>query len=170
MNFSFVHEFDIDAKSYWEIFWTEEYSVELYKQLKMRSRTVTDYKEEGGVIRRSQRMEPSFPVPSWASSVIKDTAYTEHDTYHKDRSEMEVRIEPALMKDRFHMGGSYIVTPIGEARCRREFRGEVRISVPLIGGKIEKLMVDQLRDAYEVAARVTRDFIARRKTQAQGQS
>jgi hypothetical protein len=99
-------------------------------------------------------------------SVIKDTAYTEHDVYNRERSSMDVRIEPALMKDRFHMTAVYAVTPLGEGRCRREFSGEVKISVPLLGGRIEKMMIEQLNDAYEVAARVTRQWVAKRKSQA----
>jgi len=164
MNFSFVHDFDIDAKSYWDVFWTEDYNKDLYKQLNMRSRTVLSQTDEGGVIRRSQKMEPTSPIPSWATSVIRDTSYVEHDTYHKDRSSMDVRIEPLLLKDRFHMSAVYSVTPLSEGRCRREFKGEVRISVPLLGGRLEKMMVDQLRDAYDTAARVTREFIGKKKT------
>jgi hypothetical protein len=67
-----------------------------------------------------------------------------------------------MFKDKFNMSGDYIVTPLGD-RCRREFKGEVKVSVPLLGGKIEKFMMEQLRDAYEVAARVTRQWIAKQK-------
>ena len=61
-----------------------------------------------------------------------------------------------MFKDRFQMHGDYIVTPLdGGKRSRREFKGEVKVRVPLIGGRIEKFMMEQLRDSYDIAARVT---------------
>jgi hypothetical protein len=70
------------------------------------------------------------------------------------------------MRDRFHLSGVFAVTPLGPGRCRREFSGEIRVSVPFLGGKIEKFMLDQIRDGYDQAARVTQAFIARRKSQS----
>ena len=166
MHFSFTHDFDVAPKAYWDLFWSDGYSEDLYRQLGMRSRVVLEQKDEGATIRRAQKMEPDFPVPAWAAAAIKSTAYTEHDLYHKDRSAMDVRIEPALMAERFQMSGVYAVTPLPDGRCRREFRGEVKIAVPLLGGKIEKMMIDQLRDAYETTARVTREWVQRSKAPA----
>jgi hypothetical protein len=163
MNFSFVHEFDIDPQGFWDLFFSGPYEEELYKRLKMKSRTVLEHKDEGNIVRRTQKMEPELNVPSWATSVIKDTGYTEYDVMNKSTSTMDVRIEPALMKDRFQMNSTFKVTPLGTGRCRREFAGEIRISVPLIGGKIEKLMVEQLREAYDSAAQVTREWISKKK-------
>lgn len=163
MNFSFAHEFDVDPQGFWDMFFSQPYEEVLYKRLKMRSRTVLEHKEEGNLVRRTQRMEPELNVPSWASSVIKDTGYTEYDVLDKTTSKMSVRIEPMMMKDRFQMTSTFSVTPLGPGRCRREFSGEIKISVPLLGGKLEKLMVDQLREAYDNAAQVTREWIAKQK-------
>lgn len=163
MNFSFVHEFDIDPQGFWELFFSEAYEADLYKRLKMKSRVVTERKDEGNILRRSQKMEPELAIPSWAASVIKETGYTEHDIYYKDRSSMDVRIEPAMMKDRFQFTGVFSVKPLGAGRCRREFTGEVKVSVMMIGGKIEKMMIDQMQTAYDEAARVTREWVAKKK-------
>ncbi len=166
MKFNFGHDFDIHPEGFWQIFWSDDFNRELYRQLNMRSRQVLEQKDEGNTIRRSQKLDPTTPIPSWAASIIKDTSYTEHDVFHKDRSSMDVRIEPSLAKDRFQMSGVFAVTPLGapgSGRCRREFTGEVKISVPLVGGKVEHMMVDQMKEAYETAARVTREFVAKHK-------
>jgi hypothetical protein len=165
MNFSFVHEFDIDPQGFWDLFFSEPYEEDLYKRLRMRSRTVLERKDEGNILKRTQRMEPPMNIPSWASSVVKETGYTEYDVLDKKASRMEVRIEPAMMKDRFHITSWFQVTPAGPGRCRREYAGEIKISVPLLGGKLEKLMVDQLREAYDTAAQVTREWVAKKKAQ-----
>ncbi|MCS6915842.1 MAG: DUF2505 domain-containing protein [Myxococcales bacterium] len=163
MQFCFSHDFDIDPAGFWEIFFNEEYNQELYRQLNIRSRTVVEQQDDGVCIRRIQRVEPSVPIPAWAASVIKSTAYTEHNLFYRDRSVMDVRIEPAVMAERFHLSGVFAVTPLPEGRCRREFRGELRIAVPLLGPRIEKLMVEQIREAYETAARLTHQWVKRHK-------
>ena len=33
----------------------------------------------------------------------------------------------------------------------------------MIGGKIEKMMIDQMQTAYDEAARVTREWVAKKK-------
>lgn len=163
MNFSFAHDFDIDAQAFWDMFLSEPFEAELFKRLKMRSYTVLERKDEGNVVRRSIKLDPEMNVPSWASGVIKDTGYTEHDVYYKDRSSMDVRVEPTMMKDRFSLSAVFKVTPLGPGRCRREFTGEAKVSVPLLGGKIEKMLVEQMKTGYDQAAEVTRDWIARNK-------
>ena len=40
MQFSFVHEFDIDPTGFWQMFFDENYERDLFKRLKMRSYTV----------------------------------------------------------------------------------------------------------------------------------
>lgn len=161
MNFTFSHDFDIDPEGFWKMFFSESYETELFRRLKMRTFNVLERREEGSSLWRKVKLEPDGDVPSWASSVVRDTGYTEHDHLHRDRSVMDVTIEPAMMKERFHMSGIFKVTPLGPGRCRREFSGELRISVPLLGGKIEKFMVDKMREGYDTAAAFTREWLQR---------
>jgi hypothetical protein len=72
-----------------------------------------------------------------------------------------------MFQDKFSMGGKYSVTPLdGGARCRREFKGEVKVTIPLIGGRVEKYMLDELRASYDTAAATTRRWIAKAKQNA----
>jgi hypothetical protein len=110
--------------------------------------------------------EPSTPIPGFLQSVVKSTGYTEIDDMDWGTNVMRIQIETAMFKDRFQMHGDYIVSPLdGGKRTRREFKGEVKVSVPLIGGRIEKFMMEQLRDSYDLAARTTRRWIEKGKTQ-----
>jgi hypothetical protein len=167
MHFRFEHEFDIDPKTYWEIFFDEEYNKELYKRLRMSERQVLEQKDDGKTIRRSIRLTPADDVPAMFKSVIKDTGYTEHDVYYRDRSSMDVTIEPAMMKNKFDFKATYSVAPVGPGndRCRRVFEGDCKVSVMVIGGQIEKYIVENVRSSYDTATAVTREWIAKRKAQ-----
>jgi len=161
MEFSFAHEFSIEPEGFWQLFFSEPYEKDLFRCLKMKSYTVVERRDEGRLYRRVLDLSPEMAVPSWATNVVRETRYREHDVFHRDRSAMDITIEPAVLKERFVMSGVFKVTPLPGGRCRREFSGEIRILVPLIGGKIEKFLVDRMREGYDAAAALTRDWIAR---------
>lgn len=164
MNFSFVHEFDTDVKTYWKIFLSPEFNKDMFAELKMKKYEVLKQTDDGKTFHREQMAEPSTPVPGFLQSLVKSTGYTEIDDLDWATNVMKIKIETAMFKDKFHMSGDYIVSPIGDGkRVKREFRGEVKVSIALIGGKIEKYMMEQMRDSYEIAARVTRKWIADEK-------
>ena len=166
MNFSFVHEFETDPASYWKLFLSPEFNKDMFGELKMKKYEVVEQTDDGKTFHRKQVCEPSTPIPSFLASVVKSTGYTEIDDMEWGTNKMRIKIETAMFKDRFTMHGDYLVTPLdGGKRCRREFKGEVKVSMPLIGGRIEKFMMEQLRDSYDIAARVTRRWIEKQSTQ-----
>ncbi len=166
MNFHFSHDFDTNVASYWKIFLSEEFSKEMFADLKMRKYEVSKREDDGKRFIRVQTLEPSTPIPSFLTSLIKSTQYTEYDDLEWGSNCMKVEIKTAMFADKFKMGGNYTVTALdGGKRCRREFKGEVKVSVPLIGGRIEKYMLEQMRDSYETAAATTRRWIAKANAQ-----
>jgi hypothetical protein len=163
MNFSIVHEFDTDVKSYWDLFLSPPFTEALMGALKMKNYKLIKREDDGTTFRRSQSMEPTVALPSMFASMVPSLGYTEHDTLAWANNSMRIVIEPASMKEKFQTAGDYIVTPIGDKRCRREFRGDVKVSIPLLGGKMEKFTVEQMKESYEVAARITREWIQKAK-------
>jgi hypothetical protein len=160
MNFSFVHEFDIDVDNYWKIFLSRPFVDEMYRDLRMKSHQIVKQEDDGKIFHRVVEIVPTTPVPGFMQSIVKATDYTEIDRLDWSTSVMEVIIQTAMFKDRFDMKGLYTVSPLdGGKRCRREFRGAVKVSIPLIGGRIEKYMMEQLRDSYEIASQTTRRWV-----------
>jgi hypothetical protein len=165
MHFSFVHDFDIDVAGYWKIFLSPEFNKDMFAELRMKDYKVVKQEDDGKHFHRIQTLEPTTPIPGFLQSIVKSTGYTEHDDLDWSTNVMKVKIETAMFKDRFRMAGDYMVTPLdGGKRCKREFRGEVKVSMALIGGRIEKYMMEQIRDSYDIAARVTRKWIAQQKS------
>src|SRR5262249_29881721 len=145
-------------------FLSPDFNKEMFADLKMKNYAVKEQTDDGKKYHRVQMLEPTTPIPGFLQSIIKSTGYTETDDLDWSTNVMKVKIETAMFKDKFNMSGDYSVQPLGDGtRCRREFRGEVKVSMPLIGGKIEKYMMEQMRDSYEIAARVTRKWIEQEK-------
>jgi len=162
MNFHFSHDFDTDVASYWKIFLSPDFSKEMFAELKMRKYEVLSRNDDGTRFTRVQTLEPATPIPSFLTSIVKSTAYTEYDDLEWATNTMKVDIKTAMFTEKFQMGGDYTVTALdGGTRCRREFKGEVKVGIMLIGGRIEKYMLEQMRDSYETAAATTRRWIAK---------
>ena len=71
---------------------------------------------------------------------------------------LQWRVVPAAMSDKVRAEGSYrlIATPSG---CERLVKGEVRVAIPLIGGKIESGIGKELESGYDKAAELTRRWL-----------
>jgi hypothetical protein len=132
----------------------------------MKKYDVQEMNDDGKKMHRVQSLEPSTPIPGFLQTIVKSTGYTEVDDLDWATNTMRIKIETAMFKEKFNMHGDYIVTALdGGKRCRREFKGEVKVSVPLLGGKIEKFMMEQIRDSYDIAARCTRKWIDKWKAE-----
>jgi hypothetical protein len=163
MKFTIAHEFDCDAKTYWDIFFDLDYQKDMYSGLGIKERTVLLFEEDDREIRRKIKMVPQRDLPGALKSILKgDLGYIEHNVYHKGKDLMDVRIEPTLMADRFKMSAEFRVVTLGPKRVRREFVGEIKVSVPLFGGKIEDLVMTDVRKSYDQAAVTTAKWIAKK--------
>lgn len=165
MRYNFSHEFDIDAERYWKIFLSDEFTEDLYRDLRAKERVKLTQTDDGKTFYRVQRITPHTTIPGFMSSIVQGgLSYTEIDTLDWATNTMQVVIEMESMKDRFSMQGLYKVIPLdGGSRVRRDFTGDIKVDIPIIGGKIEKTVLEQTRDGYETAAHTTRRWIAKLK-------
>jgi hypothetical protein len=164
MDYTIAHRFNCDPERFWKIFFDDQYQQEMYDEIGIKERAVLKFEEDEREIRRQVRVVPQRELPSVMKSLVKgDFGYVEHSVYHKGQNVMDVRIEPTMMKDRFTMGGTYRVVPEGDQRIRREFVGHIKVSVPLLGSQIEKLVVADVQKSYDAAARVTNRWIEKLK-------
>lgn len=162
MQFQFVHEFATTPALFWQVFFSDAYNEDLYRKLPMQSHRVLEQTvaPDGSTLHRVQEVIPKFSLPSWAQSIVQDLSYREYNDYHKTHSTMQVRIETNALRDRFELAGTYLVKPIGENRCRREYTGELNIRIPLLGKKLESLLLKQLTESEAIAVQVTERWIA----------
>jgi uncharacterized protein DUF2505 len=95
--------------------------------------------EEGGttVVLVDQRLKTEG-IPSFAQKLVGDTIHLkQREEWNGNRATFELTIpgKPG------HLRGTVTVEPDGEGAVER-LDGEAKASIPLVGGKIEKLLVD----------------------------
>ncbi len=161
-HFKITHELATDPAGFWKVFLHEPYNVELYDRIGVKERTVLDRSEDAATVKWSVRIVPRRDLPAVVRKIVGgDLGYTEISVLHRAENWIDVRIEPTLLRDRTKIHGRYSITPVGEKRVRRVFEGDVAVDVPLVGRKVEAVVIEDIQKSYDVAAQVTSEWLAR---------
>ena len=164
MKYGVEDEFAVSAERYWEIFFSEEYNAALWPVLKV-DWDLRRFEKKGEgkdlVIDREAELTPHRQPPKALQKLISTTIkYVEVNHYVAAKSEMSTNITPNFMADRITNKGVYRVVPVGDDRCKRVWEGICEAKIPLLGGKVEDFLVDQVKETYRTATEFTRKWIA----------
>lgn len=164
MEYRIEDTFDVSAERYWEMFFSEEYNAALWPALDIgREQLSFDRQGEGAQTRihREQRLSPRREVPKIIAKLVSGAiTYVEKNDFVAANSEMKTVTIPGFAADRITTTGTYRIEPLGEDRCKRVWEGVCECRIPLVGGKIEKLLVEEVRDSYRRTTDFTRKWIA----------
>lgn len=98
-----------------------------------------------------------------AASRVVDPArlsWVEVSTLDRVSHTIDLRIEPDSYADKLRFTGSVVLQPEGES-TERVLDGEVKVKVPLVGGRVEGAVISGLREHAAVEERVFATFAAR---------
>lgn len=164
MEYRIEDTFDCSAERYWEIFFSDEYNAGLWPALDIvRELLAFERKGEGPSLRihREQRLVPQREVPGFIKKLVSGAiTYVEKNDFVAADNLMRTVTIPGFAADRITTTGTYRLEPLGESRCKRIWDGVCECRIPLVGGKVEKQLVDEVRESYRRATDFTRKWIA----------
>ncbi|MSP16748.1 MAG: DUF2505 domain-containing protein [Myxococcales bacterium] len=161
-HFRFAADFATDAETYWSVFFDEPYNVALYQRIGVKERRMLERKEDEQTISWQVRIMPDRDLPSFVQKIVGgDLGYVEISTYRKGQNRIDTQVEPTLMREKTKINAVYTLTAHG-AMVRRVFEGDIAISIPFIGRKVEEFIVADMGRAYETTARFTTEWLAKR--------
>ena len=166
IKYTIEDDFDTDIDHYWELFfWDEAYNDGLYEALEI-DRVVNEVTREGEgealVVRRKITMTPRRDIPAIFKKIVGGgVTYVEDNVFTRRTNTVQVKIIPGFAPDKFQSGGRYIVKELGPRKVRRIFEGEVNCKIPLVGGKVEKHVVDEVKRSYQATTIFTRNWLSR---------
>lgn len=163
MRYTISDDFDTSLEHYWRVFWDDAYNLELYKRLRV-GREVLEVKQEGEgealVIRRKVKLSPQREVPALIAKFVKGAiTYTEQGVFTARTNTLEIVTIPGFMADQMTTRGTYRVQSLGPAKVRRTWDGEISCKVPLLGGKVEKHIVEEVTVSYRDTTDFTRTWL-----------
>ena len=165
IEYEIVDEFNTTPDAYWEMFFSDAYNDALWKHLDI-EREVLEFRREGEgdaeVIHRVQKLTPRRDVPSALRKLVKDAiAYEERNVWRRKTSIMEVVTIPNFFADKFTAKGTYRLEATGPDKLRRIWKANCECRVPLVGGKVEKHVVDEVKRSYQATTIFTRNWLSR---------
>lgn len=158
-------EFDCSVETYWEKYMLDEaFFDRLNPLIQIKKREVLDRKENGPELYRKIKNTPSMELPGIVSKVIgSDASYIEESWFNRTTKAYRYQITSPAAGKRLDFQGTVAITPLGENRCRREMRANIKVDVMLVGGQIENHLAKQIEDGYRAATKLTREDIAKSK-------
>ena len=166
MRFEIVHEFDIPLDALELAVISPSLIVKLDATVRAlaigirgvteRSRTLRD-----GVLDRVWHYQASVLLPKFAQGHVTPemTAWDEESVYdtrtHKGRWTIVPNVKAEWRKF-FAAKGTYALEALGDGRCRRVVRGDLELKVRVVRQVAERLIVGEVRKAFEAEAATLR--------------
>jgi hypothetical protein len=151
-----VHELPIAADRFWELLHDPAYEAFQAAGLGLGGYEEVERRVEGSVMHRRIRVVPKIEVPAAIRKVIgagdKDAGsmgYIESQEKQLDRYEMRWWVDPPILVGKLQVGGLFRLEPIDATRCRRILDGEVKIGIPIVGGTVEKFVLQEVKKTYD---------------------
>lgn len=164
MKYRIEDDFDVSAQRYWDVFFDETYNAALWPGLDIQHELLKlDKTGEGAdlVIVREQRLTPKREVPGFLAKFVADKiSYVEKNHFTRRTNTMKTVTIPSFMAEKITTEGTYRLEELGPNKVRRIWDGTFECRVPLIGGRVEKHLVEEIRESYRRATAFTRKWHA----------
>ena len=153
--------FKTDPATFWQVFFDRAFNEHLYAKIGVKERTVSVQREDDRTITRHMRVIPVRDLPAFMAKLIPgDFGYDEEVVLEKATGIMQVKARPTF-GTRNELKGTIHLDPTGEGEISRIFEGIVKVEVPLVGGKIERIVLEDVVRSNTVTTAVTRSWLAR---------
>jgi hypothetical protein len=168
VHFEIAHEFDIplDALELAVISpnLVDKFGAKVH-QLGIGIQNVTERSRslKSGVLERTWHYQANIKIPTFARGYVTPEmgAWDEQSIYemskHRGRWTIVPNVRPEWRKY-FSSTGSYAIEPLGDGRSRRVVQGEIELRVRVVRQVAERLIVSEIRKAFEAEAATLRDM------------
>ena len=166
MKFSLSNPLPCSAEEAWDIISSPEFLEASNASSKVR-REVLLKEERDGLLH--ERIRVTFPqkLPRLEAKALnrEHLSYVQEQTTDNGRHLTQWRVKVDGAGDKIKAQGTFSLQPSPRG-CSRVIEGEVKVSIPLIGGKIEREVVGKLKSSYQKSAEFTLQWIERKRSKS----
>lgn len=161
MRLNLRHDFPCDAETLWRLTDSETFEKRL-ADASNTDRELVESREDGDVQYRRRRISVRRDLPAPMRKVLgSDTIRYDQETWRRaGENTLRWKIIPMVLEGRFTGEGVTRIESLPDGGCARIIEGDLTIRVPLIGGKMEQKLVDDVAQSYSRAAEILRDMLA----------
>ncbi|MEA3075929.1 MAG: hypothetical protein QOF60_837 [Actinomycetota bacterium] len=123
--------------------------------------TLLRREEDGDIVRQAVQYRFTGEVNAAVRKVVDPARLTWVEESSHDRATHTTtwHIVPDHYRQLLRASGTFLLEPDGGAGTRRITEAELKVSVPLLGGKVEHAIVSGLREHADAEAGAMRDFL-----------
>lgn len=162
MKLQVVSDLPGDPALVWEVFEGEEFQKRLDAATGLRSEVLSTRQEGTVTVRRlrytSRKELPGIVAKALGSSTL---SYEQENRLDAATSELRWVVHLPVIGDRVKAAGTTRITPAAGG-SRRVVDGELTISIPLIGGQIEKVLGGEFEKSMSRAVDIARELLRER--------
>ena len=164
MELRIEHRIDASVEDAVRASMEEAFDIRLAELPNVAERTVTTFdRNPDGSIHRIVRYRFAGPLPGPVLKAIggSTVSWDEEGTFDPARNEWRYEIHPHVMKGRFKCNGRYAFVGEGGA-TKRVVEADIRVSIPLVGGRVAKFIADGMKDTFEAEAKLLNEYVGAR--------
>ena len=147
MKFENRQPFPHAREAVWEQLFSEAYDAALSATSDMEKAVLEEGVRDGRRFKRT-RLTSRKPVPAAMAAFTGPTlSYDLIEIYAENGTSLDWKVIPSKAADKVKAEGTYAVID-APGGCERLVKGEIKVSIPLLGSKIEKGIGEQLESSY----------------------
>lgn len=154
MQFEIKHRFACEPALLWALIDSPEFDRRLALESST-AREVIERREVGGETYVKRRISKNSELPAAMKKVVGTDRITyDQESWHKPQSDtLRWKIAPQVLVDRFSGSGTTVLRA-APGGCERIIRGDLTIRLPILGGAMEKKLIEDVSASYTLAARI----------------
>lgn len=159
MQFSYKQTFNKDSATVLKMFCDPAYHKALQEAMGATGFRQVEHSDDGTrfMIKMSYEVKSTAPLPGFAKKILGETtAVTQTERWDRSTKKGEVVVEPKGLPGKIRCATSLADTAGGSAKT---FDWEVAVKIPLVGGKLEDLIVGDIRQKDPVDAATSRKLL-----------
>jgi hypothetical protein len=126
-------------------------------------RVVVDSSDTDAVRKCTWRVRSTRPLPMIARPFAPGgLKFLETMTWQKSDNGVEMTVVPEILGGRVQIAGTYQLTPIGDGKVRRIYKGTITAAIKLLSGKIERGILDGFSEGMPAMAACTQAWLDRK--------
>lgn len=156
MQIRISHRFPVPPRAYWD--GTREPALdEKIASASDIDVVVIERRRNGPLSHDELRVSPRKELPALAQRALGTSRFSYVQIVDGDDDTMTTswKVLMDVIPDKVSCAGTSRVVPTADG-CERIIEGEIKVSIPLVGGAIERVVLEQLERSYDRAAEVIR--------------
>jgi len=163
----FDFSYSFSAESVGEVlkaYFDEEHLAAQDKVAGLEGRKIVEDKEDDAIKQTTWKVTSTRVLPMFVRAMVEGgkLSFLEMQRWRKADNEIDMTVTPQILGGRVQIAGVYKLWQVHERDIKRSYKGTITAGVPLIGGKIERGILEEFTKGVPEMARVTADWLKNR--------